>query len=135
MRSLYYLAPLITHVLFLPILSFEKFSSITSLIEMILGAIVIPIYLIIVSSIYIPKITFGKFIKYLLFMLAISIVGICVAYFNWGVLTGDFFKPDSETVLLTQIQIQISSIIIFVGWIISCIIKKTIMYFKLKKES
>lgn len=119
----YYLIPIGVHLLFLPFLFWGNNQSIVSLVEIIIGTIIIPIYLLIVSIKIVSEISTGKFTLFLLVMIGVATAGIFTSYFNWGITTGNLLKPDSETVLIMQIQIFVSSAIVIVGWAIACFVK------------
>ena len=70
---------------------------------------VIPVYLI-VCNIYISNVGFGK--KALYSLLTISAC-MMVDYSIWGVLSGQFFNPDTMTVTMFQNGISISGAIVF----------------------
>lgn len=116
--------PIFIHLLLLPFWYFEKNPGTVSLIEIVLGSLIIPLYLIIMNSKFINKINMQKFIIILLLMMFISIIGNLIAYFNWGIVTGNLFHPDSETVHIIKLQMLVSIIVIFIGWIITFFIKR-----------
>ena len=123
---LIYLIPVIVHLMFLPfwLLDIPSASSAgVSLIELLLGTLVIPIYLIIISYKYLNKVSIGKFLYFLLLMISLTLLGHIISYFNWGISTGNLWNPDSETVHIIMMQITTSLIIIILGWIIACLIK------------
>jgi hypothetical protein len=124
MLWLYYIIPVILRFLLLPLWYWEKNPGNASTLEMALGILVIPIYLIIVSAKSIRGVSMGKFIAYLLLMLLIAIVGDLTGYLNWGVSTGNLFTPDSATLLIVRWQIILSSIVVTLGWCIVCIVKR-----------
>lgn len=72
---------------------------------------------------FLEKISIGRILALFFIMLVIVILGSLMVYFNWGISTGFLWKPDSETILLTKIQIYFSAIIVTIGWVIACIIK------------
>ena len=120
---LYYLIPIGFHLLFLPFLFWGNNQLTISVVEMVMGTIIIPIYLVIVSIKTIDEINIGKFMFFLLIMIVVSTAGIFTSYLNWGTITGNLLKPDSETVLIMQIQIIVALVIVLVGWMIACFIK------------
>ena len=65
----------------------------------------------------------GNFFLVLFIMLVVTIFGILIHYFNWGITTGNLLKPDSATVLIIKSEILIASIIVIVGWIVAYMIK------------
>lgn len=117
----YYLLPIVIHLLFLP---FWLLDVDISIIEILAGTFIVSIYLIAVFGIKMSSFSPGKFILILIIMLAITNLGIAIEYFNWGIVTGYLLKPDSETVYLTKLQMNIASIIVIIGWIIMSIIKR-----------
>lgn len=122
---IYYLIPIIIHLLFLPFWFLGTNSSMVSLVELVIGTLVIPIYLIIISVKFADKISTGKFIV-LLSMIGITVLGHFIQYFNWGISTGNFFSPDSVTLLISRNTIITSTIIVTVGWIIVFLIKNRV---------
>lgn len=123
MRLLSYLIPIVIHLLFLPLLFVENIAADACLVEMIIGTVVIPIYLIIISLKFTDKINVKNFATILLLIENVAIIGILISYFNWGISSGHLFSPDSETVYLLKWQMNISSIIIIVGWCTGILIK------------
>ena len=119
---IYYLIPIIIHLIFLPLLFFERNGEM-SLVESIVGVIVVPVYLVIVSCKFLDNFSISKFLGMLLIMLVVAILGIAISYFNWGITTGDLLKPDSETIYIIHWQIRIASIIVIIGWAVSYMIK------------
>lgn len=117
----YYLLPIVIHLLFLP---FWLLDVDISIIEILVGTFIVPVYLIAVFGIKMSRFSPGKFILMLIIILAITNLGIAIDYFNWGIVTGYLLKPDSETVYLTKLQMNIASIIVIIGWIIMSIIKR-----------
>ena len=120
---LYYLFPILIDLLFLPLYFFDT-NGIAALIEMFICTIVTPIYLVIVSYNSLNNVSISSFFKNLIVMLVIVLSGILITYFNWGISTSKLLMPDSETVLLTQIQIIVSLVLVIVGWTIACFIKR-----------
>lgn len=118
----YYLIPIVIHLLFLPFWFLDKNGTL-SLAEMFICTVAIPIYLIIVSGKFLGDFSTCRFLLMLLVMLAVTLFGIAMFYFNWGISTANLFTPDSETVLIMQMQIIVSSAIVIVGWAIVCFIK------------
>lgn len=119
---IYYLIPVVIHLLFLPFLFLERNGEI-SLIEIFVGTIVVPIYLVIVSYKLLDHFSMSKFFPMLLIILVVTILGIVISYFNWGITTGNLLKPDSETIHITNWQMIIASIIVIIGWAVAYIIK------------
>ena len=119
---LYYLIPIAIHLLFLPFWFLDK-NGIVSLIEMFVCTIAIPIYLVIVSYKFLDDFSTSKFFLMSLSMLVVTLLGIVISYFNWGISTANLLTPDSETILIMQIQMIISSTIVIVGLAIVCFIK------------
>ena len=119
---IYYLIPIVTHLIFLPLLFFERNGEI-SLIEILVGTIIIPIYLVIVSYKFLDDFSMSKFFFMLLIILVVTILGIVISYFNWGITTRNLLKPDSETIHIINWQMIIASIIVVIGWTIACMIK------------
>lgn len=119
---LYYLVPIAIHLLFLPFWFLDRNGTL-SLVEMFIGTIVIPIYLIVVGYKSPGDINTSRFWLILIVILVVTLLGIAISYFNWGISTGNLLKPDSETVLIMQIQIIVSSAIVIVGWAIAYFIK------------
>ena len=123
---LLYLIPVIVYLMFLPfwLLDLPSVSSAgVSLIELLLGTLVIPIYLIIISYKYLNKVSIGKIIYFLLLIISLTLLGHIISYFNWGISTRNLWNPDSETVHIIMLQIMTSLIIIILGWIMACLIK------------
>ena len=118
---LYYLIPIVIHLLFFPLWMIETNGNI-SLIEILVGTIAIPVYLIILSGRVLKNYNIGFFLI-LLIMLVVTLVGIAISYFNWGIVTGNLLTPDSETIIITQGEMMISSIIVTAGWGIMLLIK------------
>ena len=94
-----------------------------SLIEILIGTVVIPIYLIIVSYKLLDDLGFARFFLVLFMMLVVTILGIVISYFNWGISIGNLLKPDSETVLIIKSEMFIALIIVIVGWTVAYMIK------------
>lgn len=94
-----------------------------SLIEILLGTIVIPIYLIIVSYKLLDELNAGMFFLILLIILAVTLFGVTISYFNWGITTGNLLKPDSATILIIKSEMIIASIIVITGWVVAYMIK------------
>lgn len=124
---LYYLIPIAVHILFLPFWFMGKGTGNTALIELVVGALIIPIYLIIISFKFVDKISMGRFVTVLLLMIGITVIGNLISYCNWGISTGKLLTPDSETVLIAKMQIIISIIVVSIGWIIASLIKSKTM--------
>ncbi len=120
---LYNLIPIIVHISLLPFWFLEKNAGITGLIELAIGVLVIPIYLVIINFKFFDKISAGKFVILLLLMIGINVIGHLISYFNWGLSTGNLLTPDSETVHIIKLAIVASTIILTVGWITACLIK------------
>lgn len=123
MKWLYYVIPIIVHIFCLPFWFIEKNPGNTAIFEMILGMLIIPMYLIIISFKYITIFNLGNFFKMLFLMIGIVVLGNLIFYFNWGISTGKLLAPDSETILILKYQMIISSCILLVGWIIIFLIK------------
>jgi hypothetical protein len=123
MLWMYYLIPIGVHLLFLPFWYLGNQTQNVSIAEMAVGAIIIPIYLIIVSAKLLNEVIISKCTILLLLMLLVAIAGIIVSYFNWGISTGNLLEPDSVTILILKYQMIASSVIITVGWIITCFVK------------
>lgn len=119
----YYLIPIVIHLMFLPFWFLPQKGATVTLLEMVMGTIVIPVYLIIINFKFADKINMGKFTILLLLMIGITVAGHLIGYFNWGISTGNLFSPDSETLLIIRMQIIASTIIVTVGWIIVCLVK------------
>ena len=81
---IYYLIPIVIHLIFLPLLFLERNGEI-SLIEIFVGTIVVPIYLVIVSYKLLDHFSMSKFFSMLLIILVVTILGIVISYFNWGI--------------------------------------------------
>lgn len=123
MRWLYYLIPLGAHILFLPFWYLEKTPGTISTIEIVVGTILIPIYLLIVSAKLLNEVSISRFVGFLLAMLLTTTVGHLIGYFNWGISTGNILNPDSITIFIIKYQMMTSSIIITVGWLVACLVK------------
>ena len=119
---IYYLIPIVIHLIFLPLLFLERNGKI-SLIEIFVGTIVVPIYLVIVSYKLLDHFSMSKFFSMLLIILVVTILGIVISYFNWGITTRNLLKPDSETIHITNWQMIIASIIAITGWTVAYMIK------------
>lgn len=119
---IHYIIPIIIHLIFLPFWVLDK-NGIVALVEIFIGTVIIPVYLIIISTKSFSDLGINKFFILLATMLFVETTGIIIEYFNWGIVTGNLLKPDSETVLIVKIQMIISSIIIIVGWFIIGLIK------------
>ena len=117
-----YLIPIVVHLIFLPFLFLERNGEI-SLIEIFVGTIVVPIYLVIVSYKFLDDFSMSKFFSILLIIIVVTLLGIAISYFNWGITTGNLLKPDSETIHITNWQMIIASIIVTAGWIVAYMIK------------
>ena len=117
-----YLIPIVIHLLFLPFWFLAEGGTL-SLIEILIGTVGIPIYLIFVSYKLVDDLDAGNFFLVLFIMLVVTIFGILIHYFNWGITTGNLLKPDSATVLIIKSEILIASIIVIVGWIVAYMIK------------
>lgn len=118
-----YFIPIVVHLIFLPFL-FSEGSGGIMLVEIFVGTILAPIYLVIVSYNRLEHFSMSKFFPALLIILTATILGILMIYFNWGIVTGNLLKPDSETIHITNWQIIIASMIAIVGWIIVYMIKR-----------
>ena len=116
---IYYLIPIVIHLFFLPFWFLAKDGTL-SLIEIFIGTVVNPVYLIFVSY---KLLDTGRFFFVLFVMLVVTILGIVIHYFNWGITTGNLLKPDSATVLIIRSEILIASIIVIVGWTVVYMIK------------
>lgn len=121
---IYYLIPVVIHLIFLPLLFLDKNGEIM-LMENFVGAIAVPIYLAIVSYKILCHFGMNKFLPMLLIILVVTILGIVISYFNWGIITGNLLKPDSETIHIMNWQMIIASIIVIISWTVvyksSCI--------------
>lgn len=118
---MYYLVPLLFHLLCTPIWYLDISMTVwiwLSLFEKFVGILIIPVYLSILS---IKKPLFEKTFFQVCILILLCCVGPFIEYLNWGISTGWFFTPDSETVLIIKMEILISIII-------SCV-----LYFVLKK--
>ena len=113
----YYLIPIAVHLLFL-LPWFLINNWMVSLIEIFIGTVVIPIYLITISNKLLDNFGTREFFVKLVIMLGITILGIVISYFNWGITTGNLLNPDSETIYILKLEMVISSIIVIVSWII-----------------
>lgn len=92
------------------------------LCQMFYGAFIGPL-LVGICGIWL--VTYRKeFWKVALFCLAIDISTILSGYANWGLSTGYFLNPDSETVMLTLLEVKFAAIITVLVLIIGCIISK-----------
>lgn len=118
----YYCIPILIELLLLPLWFLQNMYNgySVALLEILLHALVIPIYLIIVSYISLKKFRI-KSLVLLLIMIGLVLVENLMGYFNWGFTTGYLFHPDSETVLLCETEIVVALIIVTVGWI--CLVK------------
>lgn len=123
MKLIYYILPIIFHIALLPFWFLEKSTGITALVQLALGGVVTPIYLIILNFKFVEKTNFTKFIIELILMLVITSIGILISYFNWGVSNSNLLTPDSETVHIIHLEIIISSFIVILGWLILNIIR------------
>lgn len=115
---IYYLIPIVLHLIFL-LFWFRNQNAEIALIEMFVGTIAVPIYLIIVSYKLLYHFSINSFLPMLSIILAVTILGIVISYFNWGITTGNLLKPDSGTIHLTKLQIMIASIIVIIGWTVT----------------
>lgn len=121
---IYYLIPILVHLIFLPLLFFERSGRI-SFIEIFVGTIAVPIYLVGISYKLLDNFGICKFFSALLATLSVTLFGIVIGYFNWGITTGNLLNPDGETIHIFNLEMVISTIIVFVGWIIlSCAKRK-----------
>ena len=121
---IYYLIPILVHLIFLPLLFFERSGRI-SFVEIFVGTIAVPIYLVGISYKLLGNFGICKFFSALLAMLSVTLLGIVIGYFNWGITTGNLLNPDGETIHIFNLEMVISAIIVFVGWIIlSCAKRK-----------
>lgn len=123
MNLLLYIIPIVVHICLLPI-HFIDCRGYTELAEAVLGIIVVPLYLIIVSLKFTKRGCFKNYILRLLIMFVISIIENIISYVNWGICTGQLLCPDSETILLYKLQIIIALSIIVVIWSVACIVIK-----------
>lgn len=121
-----YTIPILMHLLFLPFWLIKKNFANISLIELIMGAVIVPLYLLIVSIKFIDIVNVNKRWT-LISMIIIIFVSDFINYFNWGVSTGNFFHPDSETILIIKYEVFFSVVFIILGWTIFCFIKKHLM--------
>ena len=119
---IYYLIPIVIHLIFLPFLFLDRDGEIL-FIEIIVGTIFVPIYLVIVSYKLLNHFSMCKFFSMLLIMLVVTILGIIISYFNWGITTGNLLKPDSETIHIISWQMIIASMIVIAGWAVAYTIK------------
>lgn len=117
-----YLIPICVHLIFFPFWLFAKGGTI-SLVEILIGTLAIPIYLIIISHRRIGNMNFRGFVVTLFVMLIVTICGILIHYFNWGITTENLLKPDSDTVLIIKSEMVIASIIVVIGWTVAYMIK------------
>ena len=121
---IYYLIPILVHLIFLPLLFFERSGRI-SFIEIFVGTIAVPIYLVGISYKLLDNFSICKLFSALLATLSVTLFGIVIGYFNWGITTGNLLNPDGETIHIFNLEMVISAIIVFVGWIIlSCAKRK-----------
>lgn len=118
-----YVMPIIVELMFLPFIFLDNNGTL-SLIEMIISTFVIPIYLITISYKVLNKFNTKTFFLILIVMLAITVFCIIIEYFNWGITTRNLLKPDSETVLIIQVEMIVASIIVTIGWIAVYFIKR-----------
>lgn len=123
MKWIYYFIPIGVHLIFFPFLSVKNIQSDVSLIEMAVGVVIIPIYLIIINIKLTDKISIVNFATKLLLMIGITILGILISYFNWGVISRNLLRPDSATILIIKGEMIVSSIIIIIGWSVAYMIK------------
>lgn len=123
MKLIYYILPIIFHIALLPFWFLEKSTGITALVQLALGGLVTPIYLIILNFTSVDNTNLGKLIIQLILMIVITGIGILISYFNWGISTGNLLTPDSETIHIIHLEIIISSFIVMLGWVILTIIR------------
>lgn len=119
---IFFSIPIMIHLIFLPLLFFESSGEI-SLAEIFTETIIIPIYLIIVSYKLLEHFSVSKFFAMLLLILVVTIFGIVISYFNWGITTGNLLNPDNETIYIIHWQMIIASVIVIVGWTVAYMIK------------
>lgn len=124
MKLILYIIPIIVHISLLPVHFIDGNRGYTELAEAALGIIIVPIYLIIVSLKFTKRDCFKSYISQLLIMFVISVIGNIISYVNWGISTGNLLCPDSETVLLTRLQIITALSIIVIIWSVVCIVIK-----------
>ena len=124
--GIYYIVPIVIHLIFLPF-CFLDMNGMVELIELVIGTIVVPIYLIIISTKFLNDFSANNYFIMLTIMLVITVAVSIIGYVNWGVTTGKLLNPDSETVYITKLEIIISAIIIFVGWSMAWFIKHKII--------
>jgi hypothetical protein len=102
-----------------------------ALLEMFITTFIIPISLLFFNYSYnIKKNKFTFISNSLSICFAVALAN-ALSYTSWGVSTGGFYNPDSETVLISNLMLQISAGITLVG----CILIQVLLIVKWKKKN
>lgn len=131
---------LIVHTIFLVIWAinewlFEDMGTI-ALFEMLVAAFAVPCYLIVINTKEINKKRRKILWLYILFLYACvcSLVSVYFHYFNWGIISGDLLNPDSETVYIRELIIEVN-LLALAAWLIVMQVYYLFTYLKLNKRS
>ena len=128
MQYLINLVPVVFNILLLPLWYMESTYGFwtygrTSFFELILNSILGPIFLLIFNAYLIRK--RKKSILYHLLLMVFSIISSAfVHYFNWGIVSGNFFNPDGMTIgLVLFVDVLFPFVFIDIGMSIYAIFK------------
>lgn len=114
------LLPIVLNILLLPFWYLETTYGFwiygrTSFFEIILNCIFVPIFLLVFNVRYIYKQEVKVWID-LLMMFSSVICAAFIHYYNWGIVTGRFFKPDSMTIaLIFWLEVVFPLVMICIG--------------------
>lgn len=113
MLMILYLLPVFLQLALLPFWFFLENCATLSAVLIIVNAVVVPLYLSIISA----KKKNHSFANSLI-SFVICIMCSFVKYCNWGISTGYFFEPDSITILIVKTEIIIAGVILSIIFVI-----------------